>query len=166
MPTDKPKGKPGRKTRLTPERQQKILNAIRAGAYLETAAAAAGINKVTLHRWLRRGERYPDTIYSAFSEAVHEALAQAELRDVLTISKAAGDGDWRAAAWRLERKYPKRWGTVSRTEITGKDGGALQIQQSSANLRDMTDGQLERLARGEPLAAVLASGGTAGTEKA
>jgi hypothetical protein len=55
---------------------------------------------------------------------------------------------------------------VTKTEITGKDGGALQIQQSSANLSDMTDGQLERLARGEPLAAVLASGGTAGTEKA
>ena len=49
MTTDKPKGKPGRKTRLTPERQQKIVNAIRAGAYVETAAAAAGINKVTRH---------------------------------------------------------------------------------------------------------------------
>lgn len=51
MTTDlKPKAKPGRKTKLTPERQTKILNAIRAGAYVETAAAAAGINKVTLYR--------------------------------------------------------------------------------------------------------------------
>lgn len=48
---------------------------------------------------------------------------------------------------------------VTKTEITGKDGGALQIQQSSVNLDDLTDEQLEHLARGEPLAAVLASGG-------
>lgn len=144
-PADKPKGKPGRKTRLTPERQAKIVNAVKAGAYLETAAAAAGINKVTLHRWLRRGERYPGTIYSAFSEAVHEALAQAEMRDVLTISKAAGDGDWRAAAWRLERKYPKRWGTVSRTEITGKDGAALKIDINT-DVSTLTDEQLLALA--------------------
>ena len=73
---------------------------------METAAAASGIDRITLHLWLRKGNKYPGTIYSAFADAVHEAMAQAEMRDVLTISKAAGDGDWRAAAWRLERKFP------------------------------------------------------------
>ena len=157
-PADKPKGKPGRKTRLTPERQAKIVNAVKAGAYLETAAAAAGINKVTLHRWMRRGERFPGTIYSAFSDAVHEALASAEIRDVLTISKAAGDGDWRAAAWRLERKYPKRWGTVSRTEITGKDGAALKIDINT-DVSTLTDEQLLALA-GRTAVGAAGPGGT------
>lgn len=158
MTTDKPKGKPGRKTRLTPERQQKIVNAIRAGAYVETAAAAAGVNKVTLYRWLKRGNKYPGTIYEAFAEAVHEATAQAEMRDVLTISKAAGDGDWRAAAWRLERKYPKRWGTVSRTELTGKDGGPLRVD-TNVDVSTLSDEQLRILA-GRPGADPSGPGGT------
>lgn len=143
MTTDKPKGKPGRKTRLTPERQQKIVNAIRAGAYVETAAAAAGINKVTLYRWLKRGNKYPGTIYAEFVEAVHEATAQAEMRDVLAVSKAAAE-DWRAAAWRLERKYPKRWGTVSRAEISGPNGGPIQ----TVDVSKLTDEQLAALAAG------------------
>jgi hypothetical protein len=37
------------------------------------------------------------------------ALAQAEIRDVLRIDKAA-EKDWRAAAFRLSRRFPKRWG--------------------------------------------------------
>lgn len=124
--TPKPKGTPGRKTKLTPERQAQIINAVRAGAYIETAAAAAGINKETLYAWLKRGNQEPNGIYAAFVEAMHEATAQAEIRDVLTLSKAAADGDWRAAAWRLERKFPKRWGTVNRTEISGLDGKPIQ----------------------------------------
>lgn len=149
MPTaDKPKAKPGRKTRLTPERQAKIVNAIRAGAYIETAAAAAGINKTSLYAWLKKGERYPGTIFSAFADAVNEALAQAEMRDVLAISKAAGE-DWRAAAWRLERKFPGRWGQITRTQISGPDGGPVRVN-TNVDVTTLTDEQLAALA-GRPL---------------
>lgn len=141
MTDPKPKAKPGRKTKLTPERQTKILNAIRAGAYMETAAAAAGVNKETLYAWLKRGNVEPESIYSAFVEAVHEAQASAELRDVLTLSKAAADGDWRAAAWRLERKFPKRWGLTTKTELTGADGGPVAVA-STVDVTKLTDEQL------------------------
>jgi hypothetical protein len=40
---------------------------------------------------------------------VEKAQAEAEARDVAIIAKAAPD-DWRAAAWRLERKAPRRYG--------------------------------------------------------
>lgn len=140
MPTEKPKAKPGRKTKLTPERQTKILNAIRAGAYMETAAAAAGVNKETLYAWLKRGNVEPESIFGAFVEAVHEAQASAELRDVLTLSKAAADGDWRAAAWRLERKFPKRWGLTTKTELSGPNGGP--VVTSSVDVTKLTDEQL------------------------
>lgn len=142
MTDPKPKAKPGRKTKLTPERQTKILNAIRAGAYMETAAAAAGVNKETLYAWLKRGNVEPDSIYSAFVEAVHEAQASAELRDVLTLSKAAADGDWRAAAWRLERKFPKRWGLTTKTEHSGT------IQTVAVDMAKLSDEQLAAIAAG------------------
>ena len=40
-----------------------------------------------------------------------DALRQAEgaITNVEVISRAAQDGDWRAAAWFLEHKYPDKW---------------------------------------------------------
>jgi transposase len=104
-----PKRGPGQPTKLTPETQEKILAAVRAGNYLETAAAFAGISKKTLYQWLQRGARTRTwTIYRAFSEALAEALAVAEVADVANVARAAKDGQWQASAWRLERKFPDR----------------------------------------------------------
>lgn len=102
----KPRGRP---TKLTPEVQEQICQAVRAGNYLDIAASLVGINRRTLHDWLRRGARAKSGIYRDFSHAVEKALAQAEARDVLRIDKA-GEKNWQAIAWKLERRFPKRWG--------------------------------------------------------
>ena len=47
--------------------------------------------------------------YQKFLSQVEKAQAEAESRDVALIAKAASD-DWKAAAWRLERKQPRRYG--------------------------------------------------------
>lgn len=101
--------KPGRPEKLTPELQQKIVDAIRMGAYIETAAAYAGINKSTLYDWMRRGARAKSGKYKEFSNAIEKALAESEMRDLAVIAKASQE-NWQAAAWRLERKFPDRWG--------------------------------------------------------
>jgi hypothetical protein len=101
--------KRGRPTKLTEEVTRRIINSIRAGNYLETSAAYAGIGKVTLFDWLRRGSRQTCGVHREFWEAVEQALAEAEVRDVYIITKAA-ERNWQAAAWRLERKFPGRWG--------------------------------------------------------
>lgn len=112
-----------RPTKLNDTVQAKVVNAIKAGNYIETAAAYAGINKSTLYDWLKRGEREKQRLeknpryrtlkseekFVKFSNAVEKALAESEMRDVLTIGKAA-ESQWQAAAWRLERKFPARWG--------------------------------------------------------
>jgi len=117
------KNKRGRPTKLDERTQEKIISAIKAGNYIETAAAYAGISKNTLYEWLKRGEREKqrveksnkakikksEEIYVKFTDAVEKALAEAEMRDVLIIGKAA-EKEWQAAAWRLERKFPDRWG--------------------------------------------------------
>ncbi|TCW39174.1 hypothetical protein EDC32_102420 [Laceyella sacchari] len=104
------RSKAGRPTKLTPALQEKIVMMIRGGNYIETAAAYAGISKQTLYNWLRRGARQKSGQYREFALAVEQALAEAEMRDLALIEQAARDGKWQAAAWRLERRFPKRWG--------------------------------------------------------
>jgi hypothetical protein len=119
----------GRPTKLTPEVQDKIVTALRAGNYQDVAANYAGIAAPTFYRWMEQGaDPDSDTIYREFREAVEKAKADSEVRDVALIDRAAADGSWQAAAWKLERKYPNRWGRVTRTEISGPEGQALKVE--------------------------------------
>lgn len=147
-----PRGRP--RIPIDPEKTKKILAAIRAGNYMETAAAYAGISKNLLYDWIRRGEEEFERVrnsvgarkrvkvgeeqYFIFYQGLQEAMASAEVRDVMMITKAANGGGvleeveevydgkgnllkktvtkrpiepkWVASAWRLERKFPNRWG--------------------------------------------------------
>jgi hypothetical protein len=47
-----------------------------------------------------------------------------------TPAIAAVQGDWKAAAFILERKWPQNWGRRFNLEHTGKDGGPIQQQHS------------------------------------
>lgn len=129
-----------RRSKLTPEIQTAIVEALSAGNYLETAAQYAGIHPATLFRWLDRGrealdsddfDKHPDKIYGEFCEAVEKTRAQAEVRAVALIRKAAMDGTWQAAAWFLERSHPHKWGRQNKVEVTGKNGGAVEVDVSS-----------------------------------
>jgi transposase len=105
-----------RPTKLDQETSDRICTAIKRGNYIETAAAVAGIHKDTLYEWLKRGRREEDGIYHEFVEAIDLALAEAEAKALKTIEDASAD-HWQAAAWRLERRFPERWGR-KRLEIT------------------------------------------------
>jgi hypothetical protein len=74
---------------------------------------------------------HPDKAYGDFCEAVEKTRAQAEVRAVALIRKAAMDGTWQAAAWFLERSHPGKWGRQGRLEVTGKNGGAVEVDVSA-----------------------------------
>jgi hypothetical protein len=142
-----------RPTKLTPEVQERLLKALRAGNYLSTAARFAGIHPATLHRWLERGDpagtRPTDLPYRQFAEQVERAIAEAEVRDVTLISKAA-ETDWRAAAWRLARRYPKQWGDSTRRQDGANEAASADGQRwhtAIARLKELPNDQLEQLAR-------------------
>jgi transposase len=99
----------GRPTKLDPQIASRIVDLVRAGNFMETAAATCGIHRVTLYRWLEKGEAQKEGALRAFYLAVTRAEADSEARDLLIITKAA-PGDWRASAWRLERRYPRKYG--------------------------------------------------------
>jgi transposase len=119
----RPKAKGGRPTKLTAAVSDRICQAIRAGNYIETAAVAAGIDKATVHRWLKDGNRGKSPALKEFCASVEKALAEAEVGAVATITMA-GKTQWQALAWRLERQHQTRWGRKDRIESrqVDKDG--------------------------------------------
>jgi hypothetical protein len=103
----------------TPERRDRILQALRAGNTRGASCAYAGMSADTFARAMQRS--------ADFAEAVKEAEASAEVRHVANIAKAAGDGIWTASAWWLERRRHEEWRKREEVQHTGKDGAALPI---------------------------------------
>lgn len=138
-----------RPTKLTEEISTKIVALVRAGNYRETACAAVGITAKTLRNWLRRsaqgGKR--NASYVQFADDLEKAEATAEALDNQRVSKAAEAGDWRAAAWRLARKRPDRWGDQTRFVHSGPDGGPIETRQSGVVLLPPEDDDAEDRAR-------------------
>ena len=147
------------KTKLNPERQARIVEALTNGNYIETSARYAGITPAGMYKWINRGNeerqriadgekpRLTETIFVDFVEAVEKARAQAEMRNVGLIQKAAMDGTWQASAWYLERSYPKRWGRSDRVEHTGADGGPVEV---SVSLDELESKVVELLSQRSP----------------
>ena len=111
----------GRPTKLTPETQDSIVEAIREGMYQEIAAATVGISTSTYYRWMERGQtgQPEDEPYREFREAIEKGRAEAERAKLKVISREAEKGNWTAAAWWLERSFPARWGRrIEHTVIT------------------------------------------------
>ena len=155
----------GRHTKLTPEVQQRVVEAIQAGNYKETAAATSGINVATLYRWMEKGQKAKSGAFREFCDAVKGAEAEAEAVALSVIKKAANgyavvkvktmideDGNahgreesrssefsWQAAAWYLERAHPSRWRRKDSREHTGKDGGPIEHTISVAELLSDND---------------------------
>jgi len=158
------KGTPGAPQKLTPELIEKLCNFIRGGSYPETAAASCGIHKDTFHKWLRMGHARKQGLHTELSRAVEKAMADAENRDLAAIDmgatgveaeylrdehgklvyvegkpvciRFAQKRDWKAAAWKLERRNPRRYQPRQVLEHVGPEGGPVQVAQ-------LTDEQLE-----------------------
>ena len=116
----------GRPTKLTPQVRDKIIEALTAGNYAKHAVAYAGVDMATYCRWMEKGEQGRSP-YREFREAVEAAKAEAVVRNVTIIQRAART-DWRAAGWYLERTQREEFGKVTRQEVSGPDGGPIEIQ--------------------------------------
>jgi hypothetical protein len=139
QPADPPPGRGvnryGRLGALTPDLEDKIVEAVEQGSYLKIAAQAAGIGQNTLSGWLGRGRAAAatrdaggtvapeDERYLRFLEAVTRAQAQAETSAVAAWRSAftGPEADWRAARDYLARTAPERWAGVTRVQMTTEE---------------------------------------------
>jgi transposase len=97
-----------RPTKLTAEREQRLLQAIQAGATRKAAALHAGIDERTLERCEQR--------FVGFADALSRAEADVEVRYAALIQQAAAT-DWRAAAWWLERRRAEDYARRDKVDL-------------------------------------------------
>lgn len=147
----------GRKTKLTEQLQEDLCRHIESGQFQTIAAALVGIHEATFFRWMQLGEddttadgtvtRKATPRYREFREAVTRAKVKAEAAMAITVRLAAQNGDWKAAAFWLERVQHERWGRKTKTEVTGKGDGPIQTQSVPADLSGLSDKDLADLER-------------------
>ena len=106
------------------ERAARLLEGLSVGATHELACAYAGMSVDTFERWRRGNSGAP----ADFAELIRLAEGKAAIGWLAKIEREANNGDWRAAAWKLERRYPEQYGKqVQELHHTGKDGAPLPI---------------------------------------
>lgn len=151
-PVKKPvKKTAGRPTALLEEiKEQTLLDYIRIGTPVRKAVAASGIAEKTFYNWMSRGlaererqaivpnakDNPTEVIFLQFLQRVEQARAEAIMKKVAVIAKSGNDGDWRAAAWWLERQVPEEFGKTDKFEIGGANGEAIRVQVEMGDLED------------------------------
>jgi len=132
------KAKSGQALKLTPDRADEIIAALRSGVYAKVAAASAGIAESTYYAWLERGReeaarvdgggkaRPTEAPFLDLCRRVTVVQAEAEVASLARIRKAGQDGTWQADAWYLERVHFDRYGRFERrsVEVSGAPAGA------------------------------------------
>lgn len=133
----------GRPSKLTEAVHKAIVEGLRRGNYLTTVAASQGLNPQSVRLWIRRGsdpnyapkgaefdeDGFSTDFYGRFARDVAIAQAYAEMAAVGALQDHF-ERDWRAAAEYLQRKFPDRWNPKMVMELSGKDGGAIEVTES------------------------------------
>lgn len=133
--------------RISEEIVDLIYQGVLMSETVDGAAAYAGVSRPSIWRWRKRGEaelarleanpdakiRESEELYVDLCNALTHAHARKAAHDLAVISAAADAGDWRASAWRLERRYPEKWGKREYLELdhAGERGGPVQFVQVS-----------------------------------
>jgi transposase len=137
--------KTGRRVKLTDEIIERFITAIKLGCPKKDACGAAGIGESTLYKWMAWADTDRDDAqrYTEFRERIKMAEGVATQTWLAVIERAAHDGSWQAAAWKLERRrgmfIPKM-----RTEITGRDGESIRIESEARSAREIIDAAISR----------------------
>lgn len=103
------------KTKLTDQLCDEICNDIKAGVPIKHAAIAHGITDATFYNWYNQGKNAKSGAKRRFYEQVEEAKSVAITLRARRIYKA-GEDNWQADAWWLERVDPDNFGRKDRYE--------------------------------------------------
>lgn len=130
----------GRKLKLTDTVTRDITAALSIGATIEIACAYAAVSPDSYYNWMRKAkealaklEADPDAKltsnekrYVQFFNKVEESQAWAAVGWLQVINESAERSpEW--CKWLLKVRYPEGYSEVQKQEITGRDGGPVEM---------------------------------------
>lgn len=126
------KNKGGRPTKYTPELGEQFLDWMAKGYSMSGACGKIGISRTRLYDWMEKHPEFKQAVddgRSARTAFLEEGLIEATTGPLVTARTVA-----------LKLSKDPDWQEITKTEITGKDGGPVAVDVSG-----LTDAQLEAL---------------------
>lgn len=122
----------GRPTSLTPELQDRIIDLLKVGVSKGALCEALDLSEHTLRYWLSRAD---DDIepYREFRTRFREAENKQKVWALRILEKAANADPvkaWKAAAFILERRWPKEFGTAGQLDVNVNNNGPAEVDLS------------------------------------
>lgn len=108
---------------------------IKLGMSYDSAARAAGMNPCTFYRWKSYAKEGREP-YASEWNIIEESDFLGERELLRRINEAGERGDWKADAWLLEKRRPKRYGKQENLSQTF-------IDKTNQALLKKTDEELE-----------------------
>lgn len=112
------------KPKLTPELAREAIRLVQNGASNSDVISYLGVAESTFYAWLRDPQNDAQV---ELAQGLKKAETERKLWHLQRIHKAAEEGDWKASAWYLERRYPNEYARTQR--ITGE---VITTQRSDA----------------------------------
>ena len=129
----------GRPTKYKPEFCELIKTLAAEGAGPASWAVKCKVDKASLHEWRHHHPEF----FTAFNEAkaIEQDWWEQQGRKALWADK------FQASVWHksMQARFREDYTETQRTEITGADGGAVQIETKKIDPRDLTQEQRDAL---------------------
>lgn len=103
------------KPKLTPEIAEEAINLVKGGASNQDVISWLGVAESTFYAWVREPK---NEAQAKLAQGLKKAETERKLWHLQRIHEAAKNGDWKASAWYLERRYPSEYARTQR--ITGE----------------------------------------------
>jgi len=134
---------------------ERLIDAVSKGASYILACNYAGISPVTFNKWMKKGEEqledYDDGIiekgdeFLEFYMSIRAAEGEAAKGWLTIIDQAATNGDWKAAAWKLEKRYPKEYGKQQITPPDDDKNDQLTDEERTIRILSLYDTARKRI---------------------
>lgn len=90
---------------LSDEQLEEAVELAGLGAFERAIARVLGVDEKVFMSTLHKGKKGESKRYAEFSRRFYEARKQHMKRNLRKINEAAEEGDWKPAAWQLERSF-------------------------------------------------------------